>query len=62
MIDDYLKLFYRDGAEYKKLIFDRERKEKAQIQKPHDIGQGALHNALEWHRRASPKFCRAHEP
>ena len=57
MIDDYLKLFNRDGAEYKKLIFDREKKEKAQIQRPNDINQGALHNVLEWHKRAALNFA-----
>lgn len=57
MVDDYLKLFYRDGAEYKKLVFDRERREKTQIQNPNDINQGALHNSLEWHRRAALNFA-----
>ena len=57
MLDDYLKLFYRDGAEYKKLVFDREKKEKAQIQRPNDMDQGALHNALEWHRRVALHFA-----
>ena len=57
MIDDYLKLFYRDGEEYKKLIFDSDKKQKTKIQRANDINQGALHNTLEWHRRVALNFA-----
>ncbi len=56
MIDDYLRLFDREGDEYKKLIYDSSRQENEPVVRVNDINKGALHNALEWHRRAALNF------
>ncbi len=50
MIDDFLHIFTKEGSQYKKLVFDKDRQEKAELHRPMDINKGALHNVLEWHR------------
>lgn len=51
MIDDYLKLFNQEGPEYRILIRDASRAEIEPVTDINDINQGAVHNALEYHRR-----------